>query len=273
MTARLFPALLKYWRGRRGHSQLDLALAANVSARHVAFLESGRAQPSDEMVLRLFAVLEVPLRDQNQALRAAGFEPHYPEPSIDAIAPAVDDALRRMMAQQEPYPLTVLDVVSDIVRANEAATRLFGRMTLEPPDPAERLNLFSMVFDPRRLRPFVIDWETLARSMVARLHREALARRQDDRLFRLMDRVLAYPGVPSAWRQPDFASPTSPTLTLHLARDDVKLDFLTTITVFSAPQEVTLDELRIESCFPLDRATELTCERLRTSRPRGMNPA
>ncbi len=204
----------------------------------------------------------MPLRDQNQALRAAGFEPHFAEPALDAIAPAVDDALRRMMAQQEPYPLTVLDVESNIVRANDAATRLFGRLMLEPLDEAGPLNLFSLVFDPKRLRPFVVGWETLARSMVARLHREALARRQDDRLFRLMDRVLAYPGVPSAWRQPDFAAPSTPTLTLHLARDDVKLDFLTTVTVFSAPQEVTLDELRIESCFPLDRATELTCERL-----------
>jgi transcriptional regulator with XRE-family HTH domain len=262
MSARLFPAILKYWRGRSGHSQLDLAIAANVSARHVAFLESGRAQPSAEMVLRLLSTLGVPLRDQNHALRAAGFEPHFAEPSLDDVAPAVDHALRRMMDQQEPYPLTVLSMGYDIVRANGAATRLFGHMMLAAPEPSEPLNLFSLVFDPRRLRPFLVDWEALARSMVARLHREALARRQDDRLFQLLDRVLAYPGVPQAWRQPDFATACSPTLTVRFARDDVELGFLTTVTVFSAPQEVTLDELRIESCFPLDRATELACARL-----------
>lgn len=262
MAPRLFPAQLKYWRGRRGHSQLDLALAAGISARHLAFLESGRSQPSEEMVLRLFATLEVPLRDRNEALRAAGFSPRFAEPTLDALSPAIDQAIARMMRQQEPYPLTVLSVESNIVRANGAADRLFARFMAEPPDGAGPLNLFALVFDPRHLRPFLLDWETLARSMVARLHREALARREDDRLFSLLDRVLAYPGVPKSWEKPDFSAPASPTLTLRLKRDDLELAFLTTVTVFSAPQEVTLEELRIESCFPLDDGTALACERL-----------
>jgi len=265
MAPRLFPAQLKYWRGRRGHSQLDLALAAGISARHLAFLESGRSQPSEEMVLRLFATLETPLRDRNEALRAAGFPPRFAEPGLDALPPAIDQAIARMMQQQEPYPLTVLSVDSDIVRSNRAAARLFGRFVLEPPEAP--LNLFSLVFDPRYLRSFLVDWATLARSMVARLHREALARREDDRLFALLDRVLGYPGVPREWQQPDFSAPASPTLTVRLQRDDLALAFLTTVTVFSAPQEVTLEELRIESSFPLDAATVESCERIARLEP------
>lgn len=264
MAPRLFPAQLKYFRGRRGLSQLDLALAANVSARHVAFLEAGRSQPSEEMVLRLFSALDVSLRERNEALRAAGFSPRFAEPALDALPPAVDQAIARMMAQQEPYPLTVLSVDSDIVRGNRAATRLFGRFVREPPEGPP--NLFSLVFDPRHLRPFLVDWETLARSMVARLHREALSRR-DDRLFALLDRVFGYPGVPREWQQPDFSLPASPTLTVRLRRDALSLAFLTTVTVFSAPQDVTLEELRIESSFPLDDETARACARLAAEDP------
>src|SRR5499427_6067429 len=107
---RLFPALLRDWRTRRGLSQLDLALAADVSARHVSFLETGRAQPSREMVLRLGATLNVPLRDQNDMLRAAGFAEEFAEPSLDGGLPeGVGRAIDRMLAQHEPYPMTVLD--------------------------------------------------------------------------------------------------------------------------------------------------------------------
>ena len=114
MTDALFSALLKYWRGRRGHSQLDLALEADVSARHLSFLESGRARPSEPMVLQQMAALHVPLREQNQMLRAAGFAPRFPEPGLSALDPAVEQAIARMMQQQAPFPLTVLSVESNI---------------------------------------------------------------------------------------------------------------------------------------------------------------
>jgi transcriptional regulator with XRE-family HTH domain len=143
MTSRLFSALLRYWRGRRGLSQLELALEADVSARHVSFLESGRAQPSAAMVLKLFSVLSVPLRDQNQALRAAGLEPHFAEPALDALPPEIDSALTQMMAQHEPYPLTVLSVDARVVRSNRAAQKVFEAFIAEPsalPEPLDTLN-------------------------------------------------------------------------------------------------------------------------------------
>src|SRR5215467_909511 len=119
--SRLFPALLKHWRGRRGLSQLDLALAADVSARHVSFLETGRAQPSRDMVLRLGATLGIPLRDQNALLVAAGMPEAFPEPSFDDGLPEpIRLAVERMAEKQEPYPLVVMNRVYDVLLVNRA---------------------------------------------------------------------------------------------------------------------------------------------------------
>jgi len=143
----LFPALLRYWRTRRGLSQLELALESDVSARHISFLESGRARPSEEMVLRLFTVMSVPLSDQNQALAAAGFEARFPSPPADALAPEVDQALAQMMAQHEPFPLAVLSVDGVILRQNMGASRLFQAFIASPdavPDPLDMFSLLSI---------------------------------------------------------------------------------------------------------------------------------
>jgi len=259
MSDPLFAALLKYWRGRRGLSQLDLAMEADVSARHLSFLETGRARPSEEMVLLLASALAVPLRDQNRLLGAAGFSPRFPDG--DAVPSSVERAIERMMSQHEPYPLTVLSGSYDIVRSNRGAQALFSRL-LDGRPPAI-LNPFHLVFDPEQLRPFVVGWERLARTMLARLQRETMQRASDRRLGELMARVLTYPGVERAWLRPDVSAPLPPTLTLELQRGDLSLCFLGTVTVFSAPQEVALEELRIESFFPLDARTADACARMK----------
>jgi transcriptional regulator with XRE-family HTH domain len=259
----LFPALIRHWRTRRGMSQLDLALAADVSARHVSFLETGRAQPSREMILRLASALSVPLRDQNALLHAAGFPDAFPEPPVeDGLSGAIGAVLERMLAQQEPYPMVVVNRRYDILRANRAAGALLGRLVREPGALDGPPNAFRLVFDPRLARPFVVEWERLARSLLARLHREVLERPGDAELAGLLRSLFEYPGVPDAWRQPDLSSPSEPCLTIRLRRDGLELAFLATVTVFSAPQNLTLDELRIESWFPLDDATRRACERL-----------
>ncbi|MES2934401.1 MAG: helix-turn-helix domain-containing protein [Pseudomonadota bacterium] len=265
MSDQLFCALLKYWRGRRGYSQLDLALAADVSARHISFLESGRAQASADMVLRLMSTMSVPLRDQNHVLRAAGFAARFPDPGLDLIPAAVELAIEQMMRQQAPFPLTVLNADYDIVRCNDAATAVFSHFVAEPDRLTNPLNLFDLIFDPHLSRPFVNNWPIVARHMVARLHREALQYGDDARRWALLERVLQYPAVPASWRQPDFSTESAPTLNIELQRDGLRLGFLTTLTVFSAPQQVTLDELRIESYFPLDDATRRSCEQLARS--------
>lgn len=265
--AGLFSALLKHWRSRRGLSQLDLALAADVSARHISFLETGRAQPSREMVLRLGATLDVPLRDQNALLDAAGFGRQFEEPSLDEGLPAsIEAALERMLAQQEPFPLLVMNPHYELLRANAGAMRMIGRFVAEPSALATgRVNVLRALFDPKLVRPFVLDWERAARSMLSRAHRESLARPEDQGLSELVRSLFSYPGIPTSFRQPDFSLPSEPTLVVRLKRDDVSLSFLTTLTVFNAPQNVTLDELRIESYFPLDEQTSLLCHRLRDS--------
>lgn len=255
----LFPALLKYWRGKRGLSQLDLALTAEISSRHVSFLETGRAKPSEDMVLRLGHTLELSLRERNELLQAAGFAARFPEPALDALPPAVDWALARMLAQQEPYPLMVLSAGHDIVRINGAGRRLLQTFVVEP----ERLpgipNMCDVVFDPQLARPFIANWVQLARRMLSRLQFEAL-RAPQRAAADLVARVLRYPDIPGDWRQPDFAVDVASPLTVSLARDDRRLEFLTTVTMFSSPQLVTLEELRIESFFPLDDATRRACE-------------
>ncbi len=262
--SKLFSALLKYWRGQRGMSQLDLALASDVSARHVSFLESGRARPSEDMVLRLMATLAVPLRDQNTVLRAASFGPRFEEPALEAVAPCIHFALTRMLRQQEPFPMVVMDLAYNVLRTNDAAQTVFSHFVRDAARLPAAPNLYTLVFDPALARPFVQNWPAVGQYMAARLHREALARPNDPRLWALLEQVLAFPDVPQAWRQPDFSRASEPTFSLVLERGPLSLRFFMVVTAFAAPQQITLEELRIESYFPADDATRLACERFAT---------
>lgn len=214
------------------------------------------------MVLRLMSLLRVPLRDQNQALRAAGFEPRFDEPPVDELSAEVNAALDQMLKQHEPYPMTVVAMDGAIVRMNAAAPKVFGAFFVDAsalPDPPD---MVSMVFDPRLMRPFIIDWPVLARQMVSRLHRERLERSGDERIAWTLERALSFPGVPHEWRTPDFSREVTPSMSVRMQRDDLRVGFLVTVTTFSAPQQVTLEELRIEAAFPLDDETRAVCARL-----------
>jgi len=259
----IFPALLRHHRHCRGLSQLDLAVASDVSSRHVSFLETGRAQPSREMVLRLGACLSVSLRDQNEMLRAAGFAPEFEEPSaLGGLPPFVEDAITRMMKVHEPFPMTLLDRKFDVLRVNTGGARLLSRFVMDSGALGTIPNGYRLLFDPRLARPFIEDLAKIARSLIARLHRETLLHPTNTALASLLRSLVEYPDVPETWRQPDFTQPNEPALVLRLRRDDVSLAFLTTLTSFNAPGNVTLEELTIESYFPLDRATELACAAL-----------
>ncbi len=259
----LYSALLKYWRGQRGMSQLDLAVAADVSTRHISFLETGRAQPSEDMLLRLAANLDVPLREQNAMLNAAGFDELFEEPSLDAeIAPSIAFALERMFAQHEPFPMMAMNHRYDVLRTNHAAQSMMALFVADPSALKLPLNAYRMLFDPRLSRNFVVDWEHVGQALLSRLHREALRRPEDEGLRGLLDEMLTYPDVPSEWRQPDLRLPNVATYTFRLAKDDLEMAFLTTVTTFSAPSNITLEELQIESYFPLDEATEQACRKL-----------
>jgi transcriptional regulator with XRE-family HTH domain len=265
-STRLLSALLKYWRGRRGLSQLDLALEAGVSARHVSFLESARARPSEAMLLRLLTTMNVPLREQNEALRAAGLAAKFEEPPFSALSPEIERAIAQMMRQHEPFPLSVLALDGEVLRVNTAAERVFAKFAAEPAALRDAKDVYSLFFDPRLLRESVTNWDEVGCSLVSRLHREALLR-SDARLHERLEQVLRFPDVPADWRYPDFAHDEGPTLTVRHARGKLRANFLVTITTFSAPRLVTLEEVRLESCFPLDDATDRWCRSLAALSP------
>lgn len=260
MSARLFPALLKYWRGRCGLSQLDLALAADVSARHLSYLETGRAKPSEAMVLRLFATMDVPLRHQNEALVAAGFTRRFDEPAVPELPAPVRAAIAQMLRQQEPFPMTVLSADYQVVDRNVAADTVFSKVVADPVRlKSTPLDMVALIFDPALARNAFVDWPVTARRVLVRLQRELL-RTGDERLCALIDRAMRYPGVDPSWRHPDDADRVDATIEVRLQRDDLKLSFLTTLTSFTSPGTVSLEEMRLESYFPLDEVTREQCE-------------
>lgn len=253
----LFTALLKHWRRQRGLSQLDLALTADVSTRHISFLETGRSQPSEEMVRLLATALAVPLRYQNEMLRAAGFEPAFDEEFDVAALPAqVRDAIERLKEHQEPFPLVVMDRTYSVLDTNRSAGRMLGALIAmtgrEPPAP---LNVLEAVFDPDLLQPALANFDELGRELLWRLKREVLAAPTDGRLAELLERVESYPTVSRAWQHVDLTRPSQPVLPVELALGGHRLSMFTMVTAFNAPQNVTAEELRIESYFPADDAT------------------
>src|SRR5262245_37886102 len=188
-------SLLKSWRKTRSLSQLALAQEAEVSPRHICFLETGRAKPSREMVMLLCRVLDVPFRERNGLLLAAGFAPVYAETNLEAPElGAVRTALLAILRQQEPFPAVVMDRHWDIVHANTAAQRFFGFLLGHR--GTEPGNVVRLMFDPDLLRPHVTNWEAVAEALVQRVHREVVGGVTDARTANLLAEVLAYPGVP-----------------------------------------------------------------------------
>lgn len=252
----MFQALLRFWRNKRGLSQLDLSMMANVSARHISFLENGRAQPSDEMILRLAQTLDLSMRDKNAMLVAAGYEARFAVTPPTTLSPSVRWVLEKMLAHHEPYPFVVLSPGYEVVLANQGALRLVQLFVHEPESLSPALNIFDLVLDPRLIRESVVEWPSVARLMIERLQREQLMHPNDQRLTALMERSMGYPGVREFVSTPDFTVNSEAILPFRLKRNEHDLRFVTTAMVFSAPQNVTMEELLIESYYPADEATD-----------------
>ena len=255
-----FGALLRDWRAARGLSQLDLALEAGVSTRHLSYVETGKAQPSREMVTRLAGTLAVPLRDRNALLIAAGYAPEYPERDLDAPEMAsVRQAIDYILDHQEPYPAFVLNRRWDVLRTNAAAMRIGGYLR---GGATGHTNMVRQFFDPGDLRPLVVNWHDVAGDLVRHLHDEIAAAPGDTRPRALLADILAYPDVPSSWHSRALSSAAPPLLTVMFRKDGRELHFFSAITRFGTPRDVTLDELRIECTFPADEATAEFCRTL-----------
>lgn len=253
MSATVSPVgiLLKEWRGLRRMSQLDLALKASVSARHVSFVETGRARPSREMVLHLASALDVPLRDRNLLLTAAGFAPVFPQRGLDAeeMAP-VRRALDRILARQEPHPAVVMDRHWNVLEANDAASALFSRfvdLAALPPPP----NILRLMFDPEGVRPYVANWDEVATGLLGRAERESVCGVPDEGLRGLLQELRRFPGVPSATALVRSMGSSLPVIPVRFRKGEFTADYFSAITTLGTPQDVTLQEIRIESFFPL----------------------
>ncbi len=249
--------LLREWRAVRHLSQLDLALEAGVSARHLSCVETGKAQPSRDMIDKLADALDLPLRERNALLVAAGFAPKYRESSLAStqLAP-IRRAIDFMLEQQEPYPAFVLNRYWDVLATNRATTRAFQRLRGGPPLHA---NVLRQIFDPADMRPLIVNWDEVAGNVIGHLHAQVAASPADAKAQALLEEILTYPDIPASWhaRGPDAAP--LPILTAAFRAGATELHFFSTFTTFGTPWDITLDELRIESMFPADEATAAWC--------------
>jgi transcriptional regulator with XRE-family HTH domain len=256
----LFGPMLRTWRRRRGASQLALAVQSGVSQRHVSFLESGRARPSREMVVQLASALDVPLRQRNAMLLAAGFAPVYRESNLGApeLAP-VRQAIERMLKQQEPYPAVVIDRLWNLLQANQAAQAftvfLFEGPPPEPP-PGKQPNLLRWLLDPHALRSKIANWEEVARYLVSTTYAEILADGGEPKALAYVEEIMAYPDVPASFRKLRFEERPPPVLTVDYIVGGRALSVFTTIATLGTPQDITLQEVRIECFFPADERSD-----------------
>ncbi len=249
-----FAATLRRWRQHRGWSQLDLAGRAEISQRHLSFLELGRAKPSREMVIRLATTLDVPLRQHNALLLAAGFAPIWRETDLGAPELAgVRAALDFVMAQQEPFPAVAVDRHWNLPRSNQGAIRLV-EFLVGPLAEGARVNLADALVAPDVLRPFLLNWEDVVRYFIRSVEADAAADGTAETVA-LLERLLAYQGVKQALKSSSEDTADSPVLSMHFRKDDVSLQLFTTIATLGTPRDITLQELRIECFFPTDHET------------------
>ncbi|MFD5425153.1 helix-turn-helix domain-containing protein [Streptomyces sp. NPDC127084] len=256
--------LLRVWRERRKVSQLELALRAGSSARHISFIETGRSRPSEDMVLKLAEHLDVPVRDRNALLLAAGYAPRYARTPLDA--PALDslrDGLEHLLRGYEPYPALVVDATYTVVAANRGITMLLdgipARLLTAP------LNAMRITLHPEGLAPRIRNLRAWRRHLLDQMERQ-LALTRSVALREVYEEVAAYP-LPDTYdaadepaEQPadagaEYASPSPFALPLRIEHGGTVLSFVSSIATFNTPLDVTVAELAIETMLPADPAT------------------
>jgi len=244
--------LLRSWRERRRLSQLELAIAAEISTRHLSFVETGRAMPSRDMVLRLADKLDVPLRERNQLLLAAGYAPIYPRTPLDSPAlRAVRAAVRRVLAAHQPYPAVAVDRSWHLVEANDTID-----VFTEGADPAllvPPVNVLRLALHPAGLAPRIVNLGEWRAHLLGRLRRQ-LELTGDAELADLYDELRAYP-CDQPEPEVEVPGPGEVVVPLQIRRGDRRLSFLSTIVTFGTPLDVTVAELSVESFYPLDDDT------------------
>ena len=244
--------LLRYWRQERGRSQLDLSTETGVSQRHLSFVESGRSIPSRGMLSTVADALNIPLRERNRLLLAAGYAPAYQEPQFeDAQMDLLTQAIDRMLQQHEPHPALVLDRHWNVLRTNAAAPRFFGSLIDLQAWPKPR-NLIELMFNPAGLRPFVENWNEVAAGLLQRVRRESVGGVLDDQLNALVARMKELSGISGTKGNMIQQSPFLP---ITFRRGEERFPYFSLITTVGTPQCITAQELRIECMFPVSAGT------------------
>jgi transcriptional regulator with XRE-family HTH domain len=249
-----FAARLRWWREHRALSQLALAGRAGISQRHLSFLELGRAAPSRRMVDRLAVALDMPLRQHNALLLAAGYAPEWRQRDLTAPDMAgVASALDHILGQQEPFPAVVVDRHWNLLRANSGAARLVAFL-VGPIVSGTPINLADALVGPDVLRPYLVNWAEVVRHFIRSVEADAAADGSAETAA-LLERLTDYKGVRAALALGADRIDGGPVLPMHFRKRDTSLRLFTTIATLGTPQDITLQELRIECFFPMDDAT------------------
>jgi transcriptional regulator with XRE-family HTH domain len=253
-TPSTFSSRLSWWRRKRGLSQLQLAANAACSQRHISFLELGRTRPSREMVIRLSDALDLPLRQSNALLLAAGFAPAWAETKLDAagLAP-IREALDYMLAQQEPFPAVVVDRRWNLLQPNKGAVAMV-EFLVGPIKPGTAINLADALVAPDVLRPHLVNWSEVVRYFLRSVESDAVADATLETAA-LLERLLGYQDVRATISRLRSTGDDAPILPMHFEKDGTRLRLFTTVATLGTPQDITLQELRIESFFPMDEET------------------
>ncbi len=241
--------LVKRWRERRRRSQLDVSVAAEVSSRHLSFIETGRAQPSREMIERLCAELDVPLRERNRLHLAAGYAPVHPERAFEDLG-AARDAVQAVLRGMEPNPAAAVNVRWDLIAANDAMRAFLVDL---PVEPGSRVNMLRVTLHPDGLAPRIRNLRQWRAHVIGRVRRQR-ERTAAEGLDELLAELEGY-DVPAANESPGERQGQELVVPLQLGLPDGELSLLYTATVFGSPRDVTLDEIAIETFFPADADT------------------
>lgn len=267
--ARELGDLLRYWREIRAKSQFDLSLDTGGSQRHLSFIENGRSVPSREVLMEIARALDIPLRDRNTLLLAAGYAPRYSEGAWNAEEmKTITGVLERMLHQHEPFPAVVMDRYWNVLMANDSTPRFFNSFTELAVKKSPR-NILHLMFDPERMRPFIANWESVAKSLFERVYRESVGRVIDEKTKELVAALQAYPGVKAEWKSPKAPAtgPTLPMIPIGFIRGKKVLNYFSMITTVGTPQTIAAQELRLECMYPVDKATETEHVKLIKSLP------
>jgi transcriptional regulator with XRE-family HTH domain len=263
--------LLREWRERRRLTQLDLALDAGISTRHLSFVETGRSRPGREMLLRILEQLEVPFREQNRLLLASGHAPAFPERSLeDPELLPVRAAVDQILTRHEPYPAVVVDRAWNLVAANSAMRGLTEGVVIDPALLEPPVNIMRLGFNPRGLAPLIVNLGQWRAHFCQRLERQ-LAVTGDPDLAALLEEIAGYPipgDEPDPAPDPEAREMLGPVR--FRAPGGGELSFFGMFATFDTPFEVTTSELAMELLFPADQATaEALADRVRTKEARG----